>query len=684
MPWSIYFNAFASFERALPVKLVESRGQVYIFKDSQSPLFVARPIMLIHQGHFIATGAHSTALLDLTTNGMVVLGPNTIIHIGKRSRSGLRHLDLISGRLYFQTRPEMQQRPPGAIFTIRNSPKGFYGRKFNMIFTEEERSIEVLEGQVQRLPLTIKEGVQTSGDDEWDEWDDFDEWDGDDGFGDPLEFGEEIPPDQLQDLYLSRIRQQVEGVQQQEPFSVRVERRPITGRFIARGIYNIEEATGEIDQNLTIIQNGDEIDNVQRSEVIELNPEPLAYDFRFEVNTDREVGEAQLYMRGWLEYGRPTSNYRAPLQIFNTRKEGRGPIELNEFYLTNNWTTTDLSIGKKVFKTGTGLLISQIDRITPKDLYDPLDPKDLGNWMIQLDHYFGQSSFTYLVMPYFLTNKSGVNFLAAVEDTLFVPEQVYPKGDLKSFTHYFQYKTIVSGWDLILGLKYGPNTYPIYTQIRDVESERVDTFKEHTNIFNAMFAYSTTAGPFNFYGEYLYQKAAGDKDDSFHTYHLGLKYRNTELASVFKLDFIDFFLEHSREVIIQRQLTDEAARPQDLIDDPDQFASGKFNIRSSVNWRSHRNNYLGRLVFQVNDNFNLNLNADFNLLDGSILQVIGTEYRIRDGLNLRLNYESYRVDVSRTTNESRLLPFDFEVDDTGTQSSRRTFDRYTLRLEYIF
>jgi hypothetical protein len=689
----------AQVERALPVKVLEARGQVYIFKDLNGPLFVAKPIMLLNHGHFIATGRRSTALLDLTTNGIVILGPQTLVSIGKRSRSGLRHIDVIYGRLYFQTRPEMQQRPPGAIFTLRSSPYGFVGSNFRLTFTEEERSLDALSSDVRRLPLKAIEGVQTrpqQEDDGWDEWDDSGSDDFDDDWGDELEadfdLGAVLTPEALQDQYLARLRQQTQPPERPAPFSVTVQRRPITGRFISRGIYNTEQRS--LDTDVTLIVNDLEAEQSLREESSQLNFDKLNYDFRLELNTDRQVRDARLFMSAWVEYGKPTSNYRSPLQIFNTRKEGRGPIELNEFYLTSNFTTTDLSVGKKVYRTGTGLLISQLDRITPKDLYDPLDPKDLGNWMVQLDHYFGNSSFTYLTMPYFLTNKSAFNFIASGvdENTLIAPEQRYPKGELKSFTHYFQFKTIAMGWDLIFGAKYGPNLFPVYTVYVEVDENstepgevfRQEYYKEHANVFNGTFAFSTTTGPFNFYGEYLYQKSPGQRDDDLHAYHLGFKYRNSDFANIFKLDFIDLFIEHSREAVFSRaRLIDE----EELINEPQNFVGRRNNFRSSSNWRSHPNNYLARLVFQVTDNFNFNSTYDISFKDGSRLAVYGIEYRLREGLNMRFNYESYQIDLDRSDTSSRNLfigGFTLEGEERTNISAKQTFDRFTLRLEYLF
>jgi hypothetical protein len=670
-------------ERAIPVKVTEIKGKAYIFSEPGGPFFVAKPLTLLTQGHFITTDSTSTVLLDLTTNGIVALGPRSLLYIGARTKRGLRHLDLIHGQLYFQNRPDFKDRPPGAVITLRGQPEGFVGPQYKLRFTKDERTLEVLSGEVERYPL--KSLKKTQGPDqtqeeissEWDEWDD---WDEEVDLVAPAPEGTRINPEELQDIYISQLEAQVRGERDGSDFSIDIETKPFRGKFVTRGVYNIETATGTSQRSVKVFDNTEELP----ANVTEFNPEKLTYDARLELTFDRRISEARAVVSAWFEYGKPSRFYRSPLQFLNDRKEGRAPIHLNEFYLSNNWTNTDLSVGKRIFKSGTGLLISHIDRITPKDLYDPLDYKDLGNWMIRLDHFIGKWSLSYALIPYFYPNKSSVNTLATIDDTILIPEQSYPEGDQQSFTHYAQLKTIVYGFDLIFGLKYGPNTYPIYTQERDLEAQTVKTFKEHPNIFNAMFGYSTTFGPFNFYGEYLYQYSSSQKDDSYHTYLVGSKYRNSEWASIFGLDYIDAFLDYSIESITTPQDGVESISPDDLLLNPERYATGKFNIRSSVNWRSHRKNILGRLVFQFNDNFNINMNADLNLTDGSTLQVLGLDYRLKEGLNLRFNYERFNFDLRRTTTETRLLPFDFEAETTGSESAKRKFDRYTLRLEYLF
>jgi hypothetical protein len=667
-------------ESAIPVKITEIKGKAYIFTDPGGPFFVAKPLTLLTHGHFITTDSASTVLLDLTTNGLVVLGPRSLLYIGARTKRGLRHLDLIQGQLYFQNRPNFKDRPPGGVITLRGQPNGFVGSHYKIRFTKEERTVEVLSGQVERYPLkprSVQSDQPPTVSSEWDEWDD---WDDEDDLITPAPEGRRLNPDELQDVFISQLETQVRGSREREDFSIEIETKPFSGKFVTRGVYNIETATGTSQRTVRVFDNTEELPG----NVTEFNPEKITYDARLELTFDRRISEARAVATAWFEYGKPSRFYRSPLQIFNDRKEGRAPIHINELYLTNNWTNTDLSVGKRIFKSGTGLLISHIDKITPKDLYDPLDFKDLGNWMIRLDHYIGRMSLSYALIPYFFPNKSSVNTLATVDDTILIPEQLYPRGDQKSFTHYAQLKTIIYGFDLIFGLKYGPNTYPIYTQERDIDALTLKTFKEHPNIFNGMFGASTTFGPFNLYTEYLYQYSPSQKDDSYHTYLFGSKYRNSEWANTFGLDYIDAFLEYSIESISTPQDGVESISPDDLLLNPDDYATGKFNIRSSVNWRSHRKNILARLVFQLNDNFNINVNADLNLTDGSTLQVLGLDYRVQEGLNLRLNYERFNFDLRRTTSETRLLPFDFEVETTGSDSAKRKFDRYTLRLEYLF
>lgn len=664
-------------ERAIPVKITQIRGTAYVFTKPGEEIYKAAPLTILRNGHFLLTGANSTALIDFTTNGIGVLGPRTLLYIGARSKRGLRHVNLIQGSFYYQTRPDFRNRPPAVITTIRDNPEGFVGERYKILFTEKEKSLEVLSGRLQKIAMKpIDRSQPVEDEDEW--------GDSGDDFGDSSIATDSLSPDELQDMYFAQLEEQIRGPKRAERFEVIVDKKAFEGKLVTRGIYNIEETSVQRQDEITIIQNDGEPVVQNFDEIRQFNRPRTAYDVRLELKTDRKLGEAHLFASGWLEYGSPSSNYRSPLQIFNTRKEGRGPIELNEIYLTNNWTNTDLSIGKKIFKTGTGLILSPMDRITPKDLYDPLDFKDLGNWMVQVDHFFGNSSLTYVLIPYFLTNKSGVTFLTEIEEEVIEPEQIYPKGDQKSFTHYLQYKTILGGWDFITGLKYGPNLYPIYTQTVDPDIPKVFTYKEHPNVMNALFGFSTTLGPNNFYGEAVYQYAPSANDDTYLTGLLGIKYRNTGWAGKLGFEAIEVFAEISKEEILEKQNSVARVSPTDVIDNPDDYTGGKNNIQSSINWRSQRDNGILRVVFQVNSDLSFNTSLNQNFTDGSRLTILGTEYRLKEGLTFRLNYETYSLDLAQSTRDNEILPFGFEFQSDSTESARRDFARTTLRIDYLF
>src|SRR5690606_27112305 len=108
-------------------------------------------------------------------------------------------------------------------------------------------------------------------------------------------------------------------------------------------------------------------------------------------------------------------------------------------------------------KNGFGIIFSPIDDITPKDLYDPLEKRDLGNWTIQSDFYFDNITVTAALIPFFAPNRQYPIPLPNSKDDLVEPIQRYPSASLSNL--FLRAKTTVDGWDLLFGLYNGYSTY---------------------------------------------------------------------------------------------------------------------------------------------------------------------------------------------------------------------------------
>lgn len=628
------------------VKVARTFGKSYAFFGQDKKPKAVKENYYLRPGTIIATMPSSLVYLEFKTNGVVVVAPNSQVLLRGISQKGLQQVSLIKGSMYVRTkRSYTKNRAPGIIANIRSYKTGYYGENYVLTFTKDKKEVSVKTGTVSSMPMTVL-SVPGSGDDEDDDEDEEEEDEDDEDEGDEDD-EEESGNDQEEYQRLLEEQQEARRLarQKKQKDKVITSEKPIDLEFFLRGVYyNQDLPDGSSSVNSPI------------------KPRQFTGDARLDWALNRKKGKAYVYAGGWFEYGNQNEIYRDILQIFNNRKEGRGIIELNELYFLNSWDNVDLSVGKKVFKMGVANIYSPADRVTPKDLYDPLNHKDLGNYMINPDLYIGGVTIRYALVPFFLPTKAPRLQNRVSSDV--IPDEAkadpnYPDAELKYFQNVLQIKGTSLGWDWFLGFLYGPTQYATYRENIDIDTgtptnSTVEYFEEYPKVFISTFGYSTTFGKVGHYAEVLSQNAEGGQDDEFINYVLGLNYTISEWSKFLFLEQIKIIYEFSREKMQKAQY------------------AASF-IHSSTDSRTHKHAHLGRIDLEYSPTFSLNYSFDFDLLRDSKLQIYGWEWKPADGHRVRFNYETF--EGSSETVLSLLQDTDDLVDK---------FERFTLSYNYTF
>lgn len=660
------------------VRVFEIKGKAYIFTGRNRPVYPVQEGQYLKKGQILATSRYSTVGLDFAANGILVLAPHSQILISSVTKGNLRHIVLISGEIYFKTKKGLyRSRPPGVIVSVRGFPHGYQGNEYRIKFQPEEQSLYVMDKDVEVFPLlaltessnkkeqdsaSFKEGFQEDYDQDLD-WkellDDFDD------------SGPKVTLDKKKKWDLEFI---LRGVSQEE------------NQFIVTDTTIVGEDTtdGNLDGTNTLLS-----EETQQ-------PKEKYFDARLKFGTRRKKGKGVIVFNGWLEYGNQTNFYREPLQFLDGRKEGRSHLEIAEAYYQFSWLKNDITLGKKVLKAGYAKLYSIMDILTPKDLYDPLDRRDLGNYLIQFDSYFGDVTFSYALMPYFLPNKAAKRFLSQTEGVESVtsgefvrPNREYPRSKPATFQHYLQMKTSLAGWDMTLSAFRGPYQFPAFNQnikrgsgsSLDCADNACEVVENYAIVDRYSLGLSRLIGKVLFYQESVYQNADSQKDDSWFKFVTGLNWKTSEFKNFRIFDNIEYFVEYTKEKIT---LAQKVIDPNDVVLDVQEGQTIQIPTTSSRESRDHRNNLVSRIAFQYNDEVKMSLNYDFNFEFGDFLQIYGLEYSPNDNLSFRLNYETLKLEIQERSEQSTIFTPFGDLDTTQSTEITRTFNRFTLRMDYLF
>jgi hypothetical protein len=677
--------------------VIPGEGKTFIYKASYTaPKRVATTTEL-NRGDLIATGKKSSAIIDFQGNGLMALSPNTIVVIRGINPQGIRLVSLQRGQVIFQVKPEWKNRSPGVVTHLKNSSRGFIGKAYSLSFTKDEKKLRVLGGKVYQTKISADQFSLTNladalnvkrpaprlesdadadegeEDDEEDEDEDEEDEDEEDKTSDESLSSESVGSKNLS-TYHSLLREKLTTEKEELTIDDKQDS-PLQMKLFLRGVKYEQNFNNILRSNDGIFDNRNDLDAFEEHN----------YDARLEFLWDKTFNDFQFNFHGWLEYGNRSENYRGPLQIFSKQEEGRGIIEINEAYLQHSLQNSDITAGKKVFKTGFSTLFSPMDRVTPKDNYDPLDTKDLGNFVIQYDKYIGNSTFTYAVLPFFSpikqpgvikrenTNQTSTqnSFTINVNYQDQVSKET-PSGNIQNFNHYLQFKTTFWGIDLIAAAQYGYSQFPVYREeyrdTVDFSSFSMDidisTFEEYIKVLNTSVGFTTNIFRFNVYAEFLQQKADDGKDDDFLASVYGIYYKMTDWSSLLFMNEINYRLEYAQEKINKRQ------------------SAADYTL-SSIENRPYKSDLLGRIEFIYSDDLKFTYNFDYELAIRGKSVVYGIEYKLTPDVLLKTNYEVFDLNNSvdsSTTRDTSIGPVTLNnnVDISGI------YKRYTLKLEANF
>ncbi|MGB0452833.1 MAG: hypothetical protein ACPGJV_03890 [Bacteriovoracaceae bacterium] len=647
------------------VKVFDIKGESFLFQGRSAPVEKLNEGRILRSGDIIATSNQSTLALDFSGNGIVVLSPNTQVLVNKVTKNHLLHLILIRGEIYFQTKGSAwKSRPPGVIFSVRGYPHGYIGHKYKIRFLPKEQSLVVMDDQIKVYPLNLKDiAPQRSR---------------------SKKFIQGFALDQDEDDEWRSLIQEFETDQRKEDLQ---NQRSWDLKLVTRGVH-VEE-----NQFVTTDLFVDNEELGENSIVTDdsLKPKETFYDVRLEWGTRKSKGMGTFITNGWLEYGDQEDQYREPLQFLNDRKDGRSHLQIAELYYQMSGKSNDFTFGKKIIKSGYANLYSILDRITPKDLYDPLDKRDIGNYLVQFDSYFGNWTLSYVLLPYYLPNKAAQRFIADDSGNLIRPNREYPRSKPSTFQHYLKAKTSTSGWDFTFSLFRGPYNSPVYTQTLTGPSDGSNLDCSNANceikeiypiVDRFSFGFSTLFGKINTYFESQYQDADSRRDQTWFKYLIGATWKEGDFEFTPFIDQATYYLEYTKEKIVNEQ------RTEDINEAINNLGAGETKtifLEDTSESRDHDHNILFRTVLTFSPKYALTLNYDYSFDLQDLLQIYGIEYTADQNLFIRLHYENYRLNLKTRQNDTSLTtPLGSFNNLSQSTDLKRTFDRYTLTLNYTF
>ncbi len=221
---------------------------------------------------------------------------------------------------------------------------------------------------------------------------------------------------------------------------------------------------------------------------------------------------------GWLQDGNQNSTFSGVSPddgnlLRDTDSLDHRYLTLNELYLTLNFNSWDLTVGKKIFKNGLAAIYSPADKLRPVAGYDPLNVRDLGIWQIRGDIYRDQTTWTLAVLPVYQPDKAPhtssrwVNAPAGAP-----PASDYPDIALKNVGLFGRAKTVKNGWDLFASIYTGPGRQYVMKRINVAPL----VLERHVpSVINPAIGYSTTRGRWEIHGEAAYTDAYRNDDQDY-------------------------------------------------------------------------------------------------------------------------------------------------------------------------
>ncbi len=694
------------------------RGDLYAFTSPGARPVKLKPKDELGAGVLLATGSGGIAVIDVPGPSLLYLGEHTRVYLRGASSNGLWVVSLLKGKLIVKPKPGTNRRPPNVISTIRNASEGFLGSDYLLEFSPARQVLTARSAPVRRVEIPELKAAQAST-------------------NAPKAASEEIEGD-IEDDIEGDVEDDIEGDIEEAPVVQkkkvdripRAELTPMTAeQYLAlyapseaqesEDLKALESVEIQQDSNFTLDQSvSARYSSLPKSDKEELNNlDSTMYDYKYTWKSRYQKGNSGLIFNGWLENGSEDQLYAGKIGLFDNKEIRRPILSANELYYSFTHDKFDFSIGKKVIKNGFGIIFSPIDDVTPKDIYDPFDKRDLGNWTVQGDFYFDNITITAALIPFFRPNRQlPTPVLSPLNDNvdkeLNFPSSTIPSTSLSNYL--LRAKTTLGGWDLLGGIFSGHSTYHAKNLIlsRDALSfpfpprediiinlDSADFYPKINSIFGG---FSTTVGPSVVYSDFKIQSPEKDgEDSSFYSALIGINRKFNWLSNLLNMNDITLYLEYSRTIyrelqeVSKQSINDAIERAKDgILVQPYSDTLYGFDTLSP---RYFNNTLIFKTIFNVTDDLDLGLagNIDFDPRENSVtkfnaftyLYQISLDYKLYKNLKLTTTYEvrtelkkeyksSYLEDVSSDNNSSICYALG--------KKAECDLQRLTFKLEYPF
>lgn len=348
---------------------------------------------------------------------------------------------------------------------------------------------------------------------------------------------------------------------------------------------------------------------------------------------------------GWVNWGSGKDNHGRVVTPFRDTDRARNYIQISEFYYTREFPSVDLTLGKKKVEIGISTLYSPSKRINAEDLNDPGEPRTSGVWQMGAEANLWDATVTLVCMPSYDPTKypsnrsrwagsgsgdaseGNTNFNYETPDGLtFHNDSIKPS--LGNTQALLMVKRTVKGWDLFAAGFRIISRQSVLKELQPVLPVPVGIFRsenylrEQFPVYNAAGGFSTVYKKLELHGETLFQGGSRRRDDDYINSVLGFTYKFDDYVTGIGLNGLSVDGEYAWENIIGRQ-------------------NSPGYIKSSINSRSGRDTYMGRITVTVNDDLRMAAAFVYDHVDGGQSEVIGGEYKFGSGLKLKTGVEFY-------------------------------------------
>jgi hypothetical protein len=315
----------------------------------------------------------------------------------------------------------------------------------------------------------------------------------------------------------------------------------------------------------------------------------------------------------------------------NMQSPQRDYFYVNEFYYTHTSENYDFQIGKKILKLGKGIAYSPTDSITASDVSVPTSPVYLGNYVISLDYYKDDWTFSFIYFPIVTPNKSAAQnsrWSVLYNDINFNLNQELENS--KSITKrpiLIKAEGTKFGTDWMFAFYNGANPTPAIRNDITVEGN-TPTFnlvQEYVPITFISSGFSTVFAGLELHGEVLLQNAKEGRDDSFLAQMLGTRYTMDSWPKILGLDNIDLIFEYGKETLREAQ-----TKPY--------YAS------SSLQTRIYQNSFLGSIILNFTQRASVNYDFHIDNKNNGSASVLSFNYASHDSGQFRVKAELYSGD----------------------------------------